>query len=1268
MAAENNIVGEVGLKVSPVDPGFDAQLKRIIDRLERNAQFKVGSDTAEAERAVSNLAGSIDNKLGGAWASAALQVGAFTAAINIAQGAANRLLGSFSGLFDQLAQARAGFSAILGTENAGNALLDDIREFARESPFVTQELVNYSQQLLGVGQSAESIVPLLRRTGDLISSVGGDTQNISRVLFTLTQIRSIGRLVGQDAIQLQSALIPITKLLADQLGVTTAEVKKLQEQGVITADQVFEAITSAGERVEGAMANATRNISGARSVLQDTIQIALQDSPELNRIFEDIVQGILSLANALSDPEVQSAIAGFFRGVGDLYEGLRPLIAALAETGGESALVGLRSFTVVLNVLADVLNAIPTPVLEVVAGTLATIAAVRAPLALINYVNQVQILAGGLLGRFTAQTTGAAAAQGQLALQLERTIRATLAANFANATGVGRLAAVGAAAAAAADKYKGLIGAATAFAGIQLQQQQNQGAQIAGSALTGAGIGFSLGGGYGAAAGAAIGAVVGVLNSAAKKAEEEAKRLKEHAVEVAAEFFREFDRQFANLGESGAAEALVAEAASIDNVVDNYESVINQYKAQKKELEEAIDPDNINIHNPQNDDFINSTRKQIRELNEFIDGAEDSRKRFQAELDAFTSDPKFADWSSSIQTSLATLSKNGIDELVRSMGEAGRNPFFVQLISGERLLDPENIETDFNVLTTALDNAGISLNDLVNLPYEELVNKLTQVIPAAAAVAQKALDSFTAAVKRAGELQKLDFGVLEGELQAVSAALDASQGVNDAFSSLFQFDKEGAVVGLNSSLEAVAAAGNSIVENATAQYNQILQSALANAVPEAEAVAQANAAANNVLSGQFDALRETLQLTDDEFRTLLETAGLWDFYVRGAAGSDAAAENFQEYANQLGISAERLAEIVKLQGDIDSLTQITVTADVAPAIVELEKINQILADPNNAMFVPDLISRRQQLEDIIAQGTSTIQPGSPNIAGLTPEEQLQLQQDASDRLEAALFEIGRTSSDDYVNYLKTRMSQEQELGEEWLELRREVVGIEEDIANAQRQAEEEAKRASEEAQREADRIAREQEQELNAWLSSVESATGSLESAIQGAADAIEAAAANWVSSIKERTQYEQAVSAQAATRNAQRQITDLTEVTSGLANLRARGVSDGVLQALGIDGITDVRQIRRLVGSSDTDLAALSAAVGERDRLAQTLAQSQEDARQKKNITEAIVDAAKTLGLDVSKEQAASISNQFTITAGTSAEDIALQILSVLTSGRISR
>jgi hypothetical protein len=144
------------------------------------------------------------------------------------------------------------------------------------------------------------------------------------------------------------------------------------------------------------------------------------------------------------------------------------------------------------------------------------------------------------------------------------------------------------------------------------------------------------------------------------------------------------------------------------------------------------------------------------------------------------------------------------------------------------------------------------------------------------------------------------------------------------------------------------------------------------------------------------------------------------------------------------------------------------------------------------------------------------------------------------------------------------------------------------------------------------------------------------------------------------------AASASRIIKNVDRQSSDLTEVMSGITKLRARGLSDAAIQALGIDSVEDVKQVRKLLRSSDSDLKRITSGLSKRDDLALKLAASEQQAEQRKTITQAIIDAAKTLGINKTPAQAAQIANTFNLTGTMNPDQVALAILKVLSGGRI--
>lgn len=1149
MAAEGNIVGEVGLIVKPVDNGFNADVQRIINKIESQAQFKVGADTSSASNAIQSLTGQA-NQLGESFAQSAINVAGITAAVFALRGAANSVIGKFSTLFDQLAQAKAGFSSILKSENSGNNLLTDIQEFARVSPFVTQELVNYSQQLLGVGLSAERITPLLKDVGNIISSVGGDTQNLGRVLFTLTQIQSIGRLAGQDAMQLQSALIPITKYLATYLGKTTAEVKKLQEQGKISADTVFAAITAQGKNVEGAMDKATRNIAGARAILSDTITLMLQRSPALQKIFDDIFKSIVKFSNFLSQDDVSLAIDEFMVSVGRIYEGLKPLGEAIADISSTVGIGGLRSLTSILTVFGNTLNAIPEPAIKLLAGFIVTMGAVRAPLMLLKYVNSFQNLYQGAM----RVATGVSKAN----VEMEENAIAANSAAAANSRFAAALNKVGIAATGTkttrsglgADKAAAGLGIGLGVAGSFVSDGNGGTRDAIGSMAQFAAIG-SIAGPWGIAAGAAVGAISSIVSASRKAADNIKKNAKEAAESWATEFEKNLGYQF---GTGVGPESLNAFLVQADAGVGSIRGA-EQALATAQEAFEKI-PSLSAV-------AWNQAKKNVEEYQGVV-------TRLKAEQDALFSDSQFADYLDGVAAKLALISfSNPVADNKALRGNAtpgssninGYDPYSadqLSVLSGQTSADSVK---DIKLIEEQLKSWGITIEDLVNKTEPELTAMVTayRQLPDSIRDAVKASSDWVAKLKEGASTASTMFGSAQEE---ISAQLSFNKALTSA---------------LDSQSQAVFNLGDKNAElTAKRELLTIKSQAYATAVANGADAVMAAASAENA------------------YRTAID--------FRASATEASAA--IQRYNTDAVI-----AQILELAGAVDSVENRQIVIDVSTRGVQevlavIEKLEAQLISVQSGNL--DGRGRRQVVDEL--------------------DDSIAAQKRQLDKLLAGKGDVGISAK------------------------------VQSEIAKR------DADQIMSEAKSAADDAARKAEQ----WANSITSATDSLSTSITEAAESIKAAADSWIGSIKERTQYEQAVSTGRLIRNTNRQVADVAELTAGLENLKNRGVPQSVIDALGINNVTDTRQLRKLVNSSDADLMALATSLATLNTSATDLATSQEDKRTRTNITQAIIEAAKQLDLNLSKDQAAGISNQFVITPGTNAEDVALQILNVLTSGRI--
>jgi len=170
-------------------------------------------------------------------------------------------------------QTRIAFKTMLGSAEAARKHLEELRAFADKTPFRFSELTVASRRLQAFGFEAEKIIPMLRDIGDAAAAMGGSADIINRVTIAIGQMSAKGKVSAQEMLQLTEAGIPAWRYLAEGVGVTTAEVQKMTEKGLVPASQAIELILS-GMRQDfgGMMEEQAKTAAGQMSTLQDSIE------------------------------------------------------------------------------------------------------------------------------------------------------------------------------------------------------------------------------------------------------------------------------------------------------------------------------------------------------------------------------------------------------------------------------------------------------------------------------------------------------------------------------------------------------------------------------------------------------------------------------------------------------------------------------------------------------------------------------------------------------------------------------------------------------------------------------------------------------------------------------------------------------------------------------------------------------------------------------------------------------------------------------------
>jgi tape measure domain-containing protein len=202
--------------------------------------------------------------LGGIGGVAAMAVGKLTAMLK--QAAAEVV-----NLSSEAQQAGVAFEVMLGSRESSAAMLNKIKDFAKATPFGSADLQDAARTMLSFGMNAESIMPNLRRLGDV---AGGNGQKLKSLALVFGQIQAAGKLTGGDLLQLINVGFNPLQIISEKTGKSMGELRKEMEAGGISAQMVTDAFTSAtgqGGRFFGMMEKMSKTFGGQWSTLMDNL-------------------------------------------------------------------------------------------------------------------------------------------------------------------------------------------------------------------------------------------------------------------------------------------------------------------------------------------------------------------------------------------------------------------------------------------------------------------------------------------------------------------------------------------------------------------------------------------------------------------------------------------------------------------------------------------------------------------------------------------------------------------------------------------------------------------------------------------------------------------------------------------------------------------------------------------------------------------------------------------------------------------------------------
>ncbi len=201
------------------------------------------------------------------------------------------------------------FEVMLGSAAKAKKMLDEIQEYANNSPFNLIGTREAAQLMMNFGIAAKDVMPSLKMLGDIAA---GDANKLSRLALAFAQTKAAGKLMGQDLLQYVNAGFNPLQEMSRKTGVSMNVLRARMSAGQISFNEVAKAMKSAteqGGRFYGMTSKMQWTVKGLMSTLSDNVS---KSAGKITQILieafnvKHLIQGAITATGAVEQFVIKS--------------------------------------------------------------------------------------------------------------------------------------------------------------------------------------------------------------------------------------------------------------------------------------------------------------------------------------------------------------------------------------------------------------------------------------------------------------------------------------------------------------------------------------------------------------------------------------------------------------------------------------------------------------------------------------------------------------------------------------------------------------------------------------------------------------------------------------------------------------------------------------------------------------------------------------------------------------------------------------------------
>jgi tape measure domain-containing protein len=311
------------------------------------ANLRISVDSREVKSAISDLnqlsGASSGAEQGATKASSAFRgLGAVLASLGIAAIAreAIMLADTFTRMSGQLALVTRNAEQLAAAEKQLFAMSQTTRVGYESTVSLFSRLARSTENL---GVSQQSVMRVTETINKAMIVSGTSAEQASGALMQLGQAFASGALRGDELNSVMEGMPRVAQAIAEGMGITVGELRKLGAQGKLTGAEVYAALLKMGNDIDSEFKRMPMTVSQSMTVLSNSLMLFVAEADRATGFTAALASGIVSLSNNLNQiARVAQVVIVSVAGMAAAFVALRAALAAQAIAAYIAQLVAMQ--------------------------------------------------------------------------------------------------------------------------------------------------------------------------------------------------------------------------------------------------------------------------------------------------------------------------------------------------------------------------------------------------------------------------------------------------------------------------------------------------------------------------------------------------------------------------------------------------------------------------------------------------------------------------------------------------------------------------------------------------------------------------------------------------------------------------------------------------------------------------------------------------------------------------------------------------------------